>query len=255
MQFVAQNKKFYLHGMLRDSIILLKDVHIVNLTSEKGSFSNDYGQYRIVVPLGDTVQFTSVQYETVKRVITDRIVFSKKLNLILEKKSYTLDEIALKKHDLTGNLLTDRRKVPLDSIAKITKTMLDLIVEISDKDKEGQSKNIDPSQNGMSKLSTRNSDPTRSFKGVGGSIGLGSRNKKKDQIRKITSDIFSTKNVVEDVGKDFFMALNIPEKKIYAFIDYCKQFKIKELYDRKKILDIIQLLKEKSTPFLLENNK
>tara|TARA_R110001632_G_scaffold80454_6_gene179921 strand:- start:3406 stop:4134 length:729 start_codon:yes stop_codon:yes gene_type:complete len=240
--------------MLRDSIILLKDVHVVNLTSEKGTFSNDYGQYRIVVSLGDTVQFSSVQYETVKRVITDRIVFSKKLNLILEKKSYTLDEIALRKHDLTGNLLTDRRKVPLDSIAKMRKSMLDLIVEISDKDKEGQAENYDSSQNGLSKLSTQNTDPTRTFKGIGGLIGLGSNNKKKDRLRKITSNVFSTKNLVEDVGEDFFEELKIPAKKIYAFIDYCKQFKIKELYHQKKILDIIQLLKEKSRSYLLENN-
>ncbi|MDB4851804.1 carboxypeptidase-like regulatory domain-containing protein, partial [Flavobacteriaceae bacterium] len=67
--------------MLRDSTSLLKNVHVVNLNTEKGTFSNDYGQYRIVVSLGDTLRFSSVEYETVKKKITDRIFFSKKLNL------------------------------------------------------------------------------------------------------------------------------------------------------------------------------
>ena len=55
--------------MLRDSVSLIKDVHIINLTTEKGTFSNDYGQYRIVASLGDTIEFTSVQYETVRKTI------------------------------------------------------------------------------------------------------------------------------------------------------------------------------------------
>jgi hypothetical protein len=251
LQMGAQ-KKIWLHGMIRDSINLIKDVHIVNLNTEKGTFSNDYGQYRLVVSLGDTIEFTSVQYLSVKEVITDQILFSQKLNIVLDKKNYVLDEIVLKNHDLTGNLLTDRRKVPKDSIAKLTKSMLDLIVEISDKSKEGQPKNYDASQNGLSKLSTRNSDPTRSFKGVGGIIGLGSKNKKKDRLRKITSNTFSSKNVLEDIGIDFFIGLKIPEKNIFSFIDYCKQFNIKELYKQKKVLDILELLKEKSTNYLKE---
>ena len=48
--------------MLRDSTSLLKNVHVVNLNTEKGTFSNDYGQYRIVVSLGDTIRFSSVEY-------------------------------------------------------------------------------------------------------------------------------------------------------------------------------------------------
>ena len=86
--------------MLRDSTSLLKNVHVVNLNTEKGTFSNDYGQYRIVVSLGDTIRFSSVEYETVKKTITDRIYFSKKLNLVLENKNYVLNEVVVKEHDL-----------------------------------------------------------------------------------------------------------------------------------------------------------
>ena len=90
-------------------------------------------KYRIIASLGDTIEFTSVQYETVRKIITDQIVFGKKLHLVLKRNSYVLDEIVLKKHDLTGILYTDRRKVPKDSMATIARDMNDLIVEFSNK--------------------------------------------------------------------------------------------------------------------------
>ncbi len=243
---VAQRKSFFLHGMLRDSVSLIKDVHIINLTTEKGTFSNDYGQYRIVASLGDTIEFTSVQYETVRKTITDRIVFGKKLNIILEKKSYVLDEIVLKKHDLTGILYTDRRKVPKDSIAAMAKDINDLIVELSEKyPQESVIKKL-------AKMSAKNVDPTKSFEGIGGAINLGFRNRKKNKIKKITSSTFSTNSILIDFGNDFFEELKIPKDKITLFIDYCKKFNIIELYEQGKELQLIKVLENKSSQFLKE---
>ena len=248
---VAQRKSFFLHGMLRDSVSLIKDVHIINLTTEKGTFSNDYGQYRIVASLGDTIEFTSVQYETVRKTITDRMVFGKKLNIILEKKSYVLDEIVLKKHDLTGILYTDRRKVPKDSIAAMAKDINDLIVELSKK--APQASNYQESMiKKLAKMSAKNVDPTKSFEGIGGAISLGFRNRKKNKIKKITSSTFSTNSILIDFGNDFFEELKIPKDKITLFIDYCKKFNIIELYEQGKELQLIKILENKSSQFLKE---
>ena len=73
----AQKSNVFLRGMVRDSLNLIKDVHVVNLNTLKGTYSNDYGQFRISVSLGDTLEFTSVQFETVKKVITDGIFLVK----------------------------------------------------------------------------------------------------------------------------------------------------------------------------------
>ena len=116
-QLSAQRKNFWLKGIVRDSTELIANAHVVNLTTEKGTFSSDYGIYRIVVSLGDTIRVSSVQYETVTKVITEPIAFSKKLNFVLKKKVIELDEVVLKEHDLTGILTTDRKKVSKDSIA------------------------------------------------------------------------------------------------------------------------------------------
>ena len=126
----AQKSNVFLRGMVRDSLNLIKDVHVVNLNTLKGTYSNDYGQFRISVSLGDTLEFTSVQFETVKKVITDGIFFSKKLNLILINKNYVLNEITVKKHSLIGDLRTDRKKVPVDTIALKGKKMSNIIDNI-----------------------------------------------------------------------------------------------------------------------------
>ncbi len=234
--------------MLRDSSNVVKDVHIINLNTAKGTFSSDYGRYRIVVSVGDTLEFTSVQHETVKKVITDPIAFSKKLNVVLKKKTYVLDEIVLKKHDLTGNLSTDRKKTPKDTIAQIVRNMENNIVELAKKSTEKK----DPTERGMAATTLRNTDPTRSFKGFGSSIRIGFKDKEKEKLRKITSNTFTAQNVLKEIGKDLFLELKIPEGSIYDFIDFCVPFKIQELYKQRKFLQMTEVFKEKSVLFLRE---
>ena len=183
-------KKIFLNGMLRDSTSLIKNVHIVNLNTEKGTFSNDYGQYRIVVSLGDTLRFSSVEYETVKKTITDRIYFSKKLNLVLKNKNYVLKEIVVKKHDLTGNLSIDRKKVPEDTIATMGKNLSNLIDDISKKSQKGILNKPSKKDSKLAEESKRDTDPTKSFNGldlgsiVGGLISLIPKNKSKKKSKK-----------------------------------------------------------------------
>ncbi|MBT6882232.1 MAG: hypothetical protein HOA34_07485, partial [Flavobacterium sp.] len=170
---------------------------------------------------------------------------------VLKRNSYVLDEIVLKKHDLTGILYTDRKKVPKDSIAAIARDMNELIVEFSNKPQQGF--DIQESMvKKLAKMSAKNADPTKSFEGIGGAIGLGSRNKKKNRLKKITSSTFSTNSILIDFGNDFFEDLKIPKDKITLFIDYCKQFNIKELYEQGKELQLIKLLEDKSSLFIKE---
>ncbi len=254
LQLVAQRKNFWLHGMVKDSSILVKNVHILNLNTEKGTFSNDYGQYRIVVSVGDTLEFTSVQYESIKKIITDPIAYSKKLNISLEKKTHVLDEIVLKKHNLTGNLLTDRQKTPVDLNKKTGLSINEYIQSIGMEAIMAMSNENRPSVKGLADISLRSTDPTASFVGAGSSIrsGIGTGKRKKKKLKKIISSTFTTQNVIDEIGKKFFIELKIHEKDMYSFIDYCKKFNIKQLYEQNKILELITLFQEKSAVYLKE---
>ena len=70
---LAQKNKFWLYGKLKDSSSVVKNANIINLKTNKGTFSNDFGDYKIVVSEGDTLQFSSVQHKTIYRVINNFI--------------------------------------------------------------------------------------------------------------------------------------------------------------------------------------
>ncbi len=254
---VAQKSNVFLRGMVRDSLNLIKDVHVVNLNTLKGTYSNDYGQFRISVSLGDTLEFTSVQFETVKKVITDGIFFSKKLNLILKNKNYVLNEITVKKHNLIGDLRTDRKKVPLDTIALKGKKLSNIIDNISKESQKGILNTRSVKQSKLAEKSMRNADPTRSFDGanlmgiVNGIINLIPKKKKNRLSKKEINEVLKNK-LLTDFGNDFFEELKIPRSQIIPFLEYCKQFNIEGLYMENKRLDIIRLLEDKSHIYLVE---
>ena len=161
-----------------------------------------------------------------------------------------MDEITLKKHNLTGILRSDRKQVPKDSIAAVGRSIADVIQELAEKDREMQPKNIDATDKGTAGVITKKTDPTKKFDGVGTTIGLGGKNKKDEEVKKIISDTFSSKNILDKFGKEYFADIGIEEKNIFSFIDYCKKFDIKGLYNRGYYLQLAVLFQRESTAFL-----
>jgi len=256
-QLFAQKSNVFLKGMVRDSLNLIKDVHVINLNTLKGTYSNDYGQYRITVSLGDTLEFTSVQFETIKKIITDRIFFSKKLNLILKNKNYVLNEVTVKKHDLIGDLRIDRKKVPKDTIALKGKKLSNIIDNISKKSQKGILNKPNIKHSELAKTSMKNTDPSRAFNGanlVGIVNGLFSLipKKKKNKLSKKESNELLKNKILTDFGNSFFEELNIKNNQITKFLEYCMQFNVEKLYEENKRLDLIKLLEDESINFLIE---
>ena len=244
----AQQDKFWLKGIVRDSVNLIPNAHVVNLNTEKGTFTGDYGQYRIVVSIGDTLTVSSIQYEPYKVVITDPIAYSKKLNVILKKSVIELDEVVVRNTDLIGILRSDRKKVPKDSIAMVGRDMSQVIVNIADQTTGFDEKTAEET-NTVGNID-RATDPTKSFKGVGAAFGLGRGNRKARKIKKITSDKFASNIIYNQFGKEFFGEIKIPEKQIFNFIDYCKQFDIKTLYNKELLLQVAVIFEREAPNFL-----
>lgn len=255
-QLFAQKSNVFLRGMVRDSLNLIKDVHVINLNTLKGTYSNDYGQYRITVSLGDTLEFSSVQFETIKKIITDRVFFSKKLNLILKNKNYVLNEVTVKKHDLIGDLRIDRKKVPKDTIALKGRKLSNIIDNISKESQKGILKKSNKKNSELAETSMRNSDPTKSFNGanlmgiVNGIVNL--IPKKKNKLSKKELNEALKNKILIDFGNNFFKNLKIPNDQIIPFLKYCSQFNIEDLYKENKKLDLIKLLENKSNVFLVQ---
>ena len=174
----------------------------------------------------------------------------KKLNIVLDKNVIELDEIVLKEHDLTGNLRSDRKKVSKDSIAAKGKSIAEFITEMAAKEAEGEAKYKDPTEKGTAAVSSRNTDPTKKFKGAGGILSLGKGDKKKLELQRITSDKFTSKVILDTYGKQFFEDIKVPEKHIFNFIDYCKQYNIKNLYNEGLALQVAVILKREAPIYM-----
>lgn len=98
----AQDREFLKGKITNDS--LLTQVHIVNMTSEKGTLSEASGVFAIEVTPGDSILFSSVQYKNITIAIRPEML-EKIFEIELEEEINELDEVQL--HELSGNLQQD----------------------------------------------------------------------------------------------------------------------------------------------------
>ena len=243
----AQKDNFWLYGKLKDSSSVVKNANIINLKTNKGTFSNDFGDYKIIVSVGDTLQFTSVQHKTVYRIINDFVYRSEVLDVFLTNSTYELDEVVLKTNDLDGFLSLDLKKTPEDKRAEALKKTMDFsnvnMKAIYNGDYIDQ--RVRPPMN--------NVDPTAMFAGAGG--GLSIPVKFSERLWALRRDLdFKTnfpKKLLSEFGKPFFENnLGIPPEKYYNFLEYCNPLGIEDLYRQNRKMEMILVLKRESITYL-----
>lgn len=236
----SQKKPVIYHGVVKDSIDVVKNAHIINLSTKNGTFSNDIGEYKIPATIGDTLQFSSVQHETLFQVITSA---DSALNITLTIKSYPLDPIQIKRNRLSGFLSADVKQTPKDKRQSAVNNMMK---SINNMNLSYQEYGADETH--MRKVNVR-TDPTRGFKGFGTVIGIGGGKIKKQKRKALEKDRYTIEKMKKFLGEQFLNELNIPKDHHYRFLFFCEKFEIKKLY-KKKLLMLIKVLEEKSKEYL-----
>lgn len=238
--------KFWIKGKVTDSIGAVKDAHIVNLNTKKGTFTNEFGDYKIVVAIGDTLQFSSVNHQMVKRIMNAFVYSSEVLDIFMPIKTVALEEFELKRNDLAGFLTLDVKKTPIDRRAEALKRTMDFSnVDMTIKQNDDYiDRRVRPT--------VVITDPTQKYKGIGLGIPFLRKKKKKKirQIERFKPSTFTHQKVYELCGKSFFENLKIPKNEVLNFIDYCNQFNIKKLYDEDQVLELAVLLEREAPNFL-----
>ena len=250
---LAQKNKFWLYGKLKDSSSVVKNANIINLKTNKGTFSNDFGDYKIVVSVGDTLQFSSVQHKTIYRIVNDFVYRSEVLDVFMISSRYELDEVVLKRNDLDGFLSLDLKKTPEDRRAEALKKTMNFsnvnMKVIYNGDYIDQ--RVRPPMN--------NVDPIAMFAGAGGGVVIPF--KYSERLWALRRDVEFRNNfpnmLLSEFGETFFKnVLKIPMKKLYNFLEYCNPLGIEDLYKQNRKIELINVLKkESSTYLLLVNNK
>ena len=86
-------------------------VTVYNTSANKGTTTDKDGYFTIKVALNDIVEFGALQFKDFKVTISEDIIKSKRLTVILVEEVNKLDEVVLLPFDLTGNLNADLENV------------------------------------------------------------------------------------------------------------------------------------------------
>lgn len=250
------NNKFWITGKVIDSAGVVKDVNVINLKSNKGTFTNDFGDYKMLVSIGDSVQFTSVNHQTITRVMTDFHYRSEILDVFMPVKTVELDEFDLKKHDLNGYLSLDRKKTPEDRKAKA----LNRVMDFSKVDMNVRYDGDFIDQNVRPPVAV--TDPTANFVGIGAGSAAYFAFKNSEKLWALRRNIdfrqAFPKLLQSEFGETFFEdVLNIPEDQYYNFLEYCNPLGIEGLYKSNRKIELINILRKESKSYLalLENKE
>lgn len=246
----AQTERKKLYGVISDSLGELENVHIFNLTTKEATYSNLEGEFRIFAKESDSLKITSIGYTT-KLILLKKSHFGlKEMQIHLKKRFYELDEVVVKKHQLTGSLELDFKKTPQNYKDDLVNNLIDNILKLDPK----EIANMPIERDELHLKEPSISNGIHSYKGIriaGGSLDNNYQKKKRELKKSLERKEKFPKRIIAYFGTHFFIKdLQIPKENIYHFIDYCSHKNIMYLFKEEKILDLIKVLQEESITYL-----
>lgn len=85
----------------------VEGITVFNTSSNKGTITNEKGEFVIEVALNDYIEFRALQYQNFDLQVSQAILDSKRMRVFLIEEINKLDEILVLTSDLTGELKTD----------------------------------------------------------------------------------------------------------------------------------------------------
>lgn len=252
----SQKKKTVLKGILKDKLGVIKNANILNLNTKEGTFSNDSGNFSITISVDDVLQISTIQHHTKKITISKNIFQQKNITIKMHTKSHVLNEVEIKRHNLSGNLLIDIKKTPKDTISELVNKMMDGIKSMKLDEIMNMPTGSDEIHLSKSAAPGIPNVFTDGIKLYSGSIGGGYEKKRREERKILEQKEQFPDKLLRDFGKHFFYSeLKIPKEKYYHFIEYCSHTNVEVLFHNKKLFEVIELLKKESVSYLQIINK
>jgi hypothetical protein len=107
----SQEKRRFLYGNVKDKIETVYNAHIINKSTNQGTFTNESGEFRILATQNDSLQISFVGYKTTTFIVKLNHFGIKKNNFELIKTAYELDEVNIKKNNLLGFISSDSKNI------------------------------------------------------------------------------------------------------------------------------------------------
>lgn len=226
---VHSQQKIILEGRIITDSLENSQINILNLTSNTGTTNSDLGEFTIEVKENDTLLFSSVHYEKVTIIISEEIITQKFLKVVLREKVIDLNEVIVRKMDLTGNLSKDIEKIKTYNYYKgIPTSKKPRLTSLGRKLYTARDGDIDPLLNMIS--------------------GRMQMLEKAIENEQLTFDVQEGIDAIE--YSVFIRELQIPEEEIINFVYYCATSpSYKKLIENNNYLELLELFKEKAPVF------
>ena len=232
----SQNDRKMLYGKIIADSLSTENIHIVNKTSKKGTTSNAFGEFQMPVKTNDMLLFSAIQFEEKMMIISAKEIKTHKLIILLKASINELDEVALKKHSLTGILKNDIENASLKN--HVDEFTLDLPnagkAPVTEVDFINREINFYAKGGSITKLYGWISGEKKKLKKL---KTLETEKMMLDNIRKLITDTYFTET------------LKIKKEDIPAFIEYCKPKGIIKLYKENNKMKVIDILLNQSKNF------
>ena len=107
----SQQENTLLKGSINAPFLESASVHIINITQQTGTVNSSSGNFQLLVKTGDTLLFSSVQYQKLEVIISSEIIREGNLAIELKEDVNQLAEVNISNIQLTGNINTDLNNI------------------------------------------------------------------------------------------------------------------------------------------------
>ena len=233
-------------GVLLSATNDVEAVTIFNTSSNKGTITNEKGEFVIKVALRDVIEISALQFQTVSITVDAEVIKAKQLKIQLVEQINQLDAVTLSS-GLTGNILADVGDVKVAEPIRVDMGNINRAFEYNDV-KAFDSEVLENHLKSVIDPEARNYLPDAVkilellFK-TDLSIKINLTKKSVKEKSKDLLDVYSYK----DIGKTF----NIPPEHLSAFVAFVEEKGIDpEFYERENEILLIEFLIKQKELFL-----
>lgn len=226
----SQEKRKLINGKILFDKTTVSDVHVININTNQGTITNNNGWFEIPVVIGDSLQFTHINYTEKHLVITKEIFAKRNLEVELVENTYALDGFALEKPK--SIFYVDPQMIP-PPIVNAKTLNLPYANTIAQKDNS---------------IASFRSGAVVSLDNLIGA--LNGNNRREKELKKITLEDNRLSKIRKHFTDDFFITdLQIKKEHINPFLNYCIKKNIIAYFNKNENIKVTKILMDESKTF------
>ncbi len=95
-----------------NTMVPISNVNVINVNKVKGTVTNAKGFFELEVSVSDTLHITILGYQSLRIRVTNDWLKNGTAKIMLTEKAIALEEVIVRKYDLTGYLEIDSKLIP-----------------------------------------------------------------------------------------------------------------------------------------------